>query len=85
MFIVVGPTNVLAVNVLTAETSTTSTKYGYTLDQSSTTGWWHWTCKDGSNQGWLPTKSAARKEGRKECGTAISSFSAWISSWKLWW
>jgi hypothetical protein len=40
----------------------------YTIDQSSTTGWWHWACKDGSSDGWSSTKSGAQSAGAAACG-----------------
>lgn len=43
----------------------------YTLDRSQTTGWWHWECKDGSNEGWAPTKSEARNNAKTSCNTSF--------------
>lgn len=40
----------------------------YTLDKSSTTGWWQWACKDGSGGGSAPTKSDARGAAKSACG-----------------
>ena len=41
----------------------------YRIDDkpSSSTGWYHWECKDGSDGGWAPSKGAAREAGRNGC------------------
>ena len=39
----------------------------YNLDQSNTTGWWRWECKDGSAGGAAISKSDARAEARAGC------------------
>lgn len=43
----------------------------YTLDKSSSTGWWVWECKDGSGGGSAPTKSDARDAARAACSGGI--------------
>lgn len=43
----------------------------YTLNRSRTTGWWHWQCKDGSNEGWSPSKRRARNNAEESCGIAF--------------
>lgn len=42
----------------------------YTVSQSSTTGWWNWSCKDGSGSGSSSTKREAKKAGKAACGLA---------------
>jgi hypothetical protein len=45
----------------------------YKIDKSSSTGWFHWTCKDGSGEGWASTRSEARSQGRAGCGGSLAN------------
>ena len=39
----------------------------YTIDQSATTGFWYWQCKDGSSEGYAGTKSEAKAAAQSAC------------------
>ena len=39
----------------------------YTIDQSATTGFWYWQCKDGSSEGYACTKSEAKAAAQSAC------------------
>jgi hypothetical protein len=41
----------------------------YTLSRSSITGYWHWACDDGSDQGWCSSRREARQNARTACSS----------------
>jgi len=43
----------------------------YTLSKSDTTGWWVWTCSDGSKTGSATTKKQAKKDAKANCPVAF--------------
>lgn len=43
----------------------------YTLDKSSSTGWWQWSCKDGIGGGSASSKSEAKAQGAAACGSIV--------------
>jgi hypothetical protein len=39
----------------------------YKITRSSSTGFWYWECKDGSDSGWASTKSGAKSDASAAC------------------
>lgn len=45
----------------------------YTIGKSNTTGWWTWSCKDGSAGGSTNSRKSAKAAGKENCGSIANT------------